>query len=104
MIRKKRSGGHCICCLSRMAQLEFLQNLITDHLNSMYSLRIDDPERITRQHEIEEIILQSAPRAYNPFLPYSDEQRRALSKSQRRALADIHIRNIQDSKNHFNRL
>ena len=75
-----------------------------DHLNSVSSLAKDDPERITRQHEIEEIILQSAHRAYNPFLPYSDEQRRALSKSQRRALANIHIQNIADLQNQINRL
>ena len=39
-----------------MDQLEFLQNLITDHLNSVYSLAKDDPERISRQNEIEETI------------------------------------------------
>ena len=87
-----------------MDRLEYLQNLITDHLNSVSSLAKDDPERITRQHAIEETIRQLAPRHYNPFLSYSDEQRSALSQSQRRALAKINIKNIADSHNQMDRL
>ena len=87
-----------------MDQSEILQNLITDHLNSVYYLAKDDPERITRQHEMKETIRQSAPRHFNPFLSYSEEQRNALSESQRRALAKIHIKNIADSHNQINRL
>ena len=87
-----------------MDQLEILQNLITDHLNSVYSLAKDDPERITRQHEIEETIRQSAPRHFNLFLSYSEEQINALSESQRRTLAKIHIKNIAESHNQISRL
>ena len=70
----------------------------------MYLLAKDDPERINRQHAIEETIRQSAPRHFNPFLSYSEEQRNALSESQRRALAKIHIKNIADSHNQMDRL
>jgi hypothetical protein len=87
-----------------MDQLEILQNLITDHLNSVYSLAKDDPERITRQHEMEETIRQSAPRHFNPFLSYSEEQINELSESQRQALAKIHIKNIAESHNQISRL
>ena len=87
-----------------MDQLEILQNLITDHLNSVYFLAKDDPERITRQHEMEETIRQSAPRHFNPFLSYSEEQINELSESQRRALAKIHIKNIAEWHNQISRL
>ena len=79
-----------------MAEIEILQNMITDHLIRVSSLARDDPERIALQNEIEDTIRRSEPEPFNPYLSYTMEEIMALPKSERHALTKIRIQKIAD--------
>jgi hypothetical protein len=87
-----------------MAEIEILQNMITDHLSRVSLLAREDPERIALQNEIEDTIRRSEPEPFNPYLSYTMEEIMALPKSERHALTKIRIQKIADCHNQTSRL
>ena len=87
-----------------MAEIEILQNMITDHLIRVSSLARDDPERIALQNEIEDTIRQSVPGSFDSFPPISTELLMALTKSERHALGRSRIQKFCEACNHISSL